>query len=172
MRESIRSVTPVFNTHRMVKEYNERLYEPAATSFRTLSANGCKAAIDLADWKHKTRTDWSEVKIHDVEVSPQDGSRLFVGEKLTISANVFLGPVDPSHVRVQAYIGETDNGSLEKPYAVDLPRFEKEETAGWFRFTGDITSSDSGSYGFNLRVIPTHPHLIQDHELRLITWAS
>ncbi|HXO95774.1 MAG TPA: alpha-glucan family phosphorylase, partial [Chthoniobacterales bacterium] len=26
MRESMRSVTPVFNTHRMVKEYNERLY--------------------------------------------------------------------------------------------------------------------------------------------------
>src|SRR5215469_11065602 len=172
MRESMRSVTPVFNTHRMVKEYNERLYEPAAAAYRTLSANGCKAAIDLADWKHKTRTDWSQVKIDDVEVSPPDGSRLFVGEKLTISANVFLGPVDPSHVRVQAYIGETDNGSLDKPYAVDLPRFEKKETPGWFRFTGDITSSDSGSYGFNLRVIPTHPHLIQDHELRLITWAS
>ena len=30
MRESIRTVVPVFNTHRMVKEYNERLYEPAA----------------------------------------------------------------------------------------------------------------------------------------------
>ncbi len=32
MRESIRSVTPVFNTHRMVKEYTERLYTPAAKS--------------------------------------------------------------------------------------------------------------------------------------------
>src|SRR5258707_9624301 len=128
MRESIRSVTPVFNTHRMVKEYNERLYEPAAASFRALSANGCKAAIELAAWKHKTRTDWSQIKIHDVEVSPLDGSKLFVGEKLTVSANVFLGPVDPSHVRVQAYLGETDNGSLEKPHAVDHPPFEKKDT--------------------------------------------
>jgi starch phosphorylase len=172
MRESIRSVTPVFNTHRMVKEYNERLYEPAAASFHTLSANGCKAAIELAAWKHKTRTDWAQIKIHDVEVSPQDGSKLFVGEKLTVSANVFLGPVDPSHVRVQAYVGESDNGSLEAPHAVDLPRFEKMDTPGWFRFIGDLTTSDSGSYGFNIRVIPTHPHLIQDHELRLITWAG
>ena len=172
MRESIRSVTPVFNTHRMVTEYNERLYEPAAASYRTLSANDCKAAIELAAWKHKTRTDWSQIKIHDVEVSPQDGSKLFVGEKLTVSANVFLGPVDPSHVRVQAYVGESDNGSLDHPHAVDLTRFEKKDTPGWFRFTGDLTTSDSGSYGFNIRVIPTHPHLIQDHELRLITWAS
>src|SRR6516162_544923 len=148
MRESIRSVTPMFNTHRMVKEYNERLYEPAAASFRALSSNQCKAAIDLADWKHKTRTDWAQVRIHDVEVSPQDGSRLFVGEKLTISANVFLGPVDPSHVRVQAYVGDSDCGSLNKPHAVDLPQFEKDNTPGWFHFTGDITTSDSGSYGF------------------------
>src|SRR5258708_12827773 len=107
--------------------------------------------------------------MHGVEVSTVDGSKLFVGEKLTVSANVFLGPVDPSHVRVQAYLGETDNGSLEQPHAVDLPRFEKKHTAGWFRFTGDLATSDSGSYGFNLRVIPTHPHLIQHHELPLIT---
>src|SRR5258707_6701281 len=104
MRESMRSVTPVFNTHRMVKEYNERLYEPAAKAIQALSANSFRAAIELAKWKHKTRTDWSQIKIHDVEVSPLDGSKLFVGEKLTVSANVFLGPVDPSHVRVQAYL--------------------------------------------------------------------
>ena len=32
MRESIRSVTPVFNTHRMVEEYTERLYSPGGQS--------------------------------------------------------------------------------------------------------------------------------------------
>jgi hypothetical protein len=35
-----------------------------------------------------------------------------------------------------------------------------------------IPASESGSYGFNVRVIPTHPNLVQEHELRLITWAS
>src|SRR5258708_32330947 len=128
MRESIRSVTPVFNTHRMVKEYNERLYESAAASFRALSANGCKAAIELAAWKHKTRTDWSPIKIHDVEVSPLDGSKLFVGEKLTVSANVFLAPVDPSHVRVQAYLEETENFSMDQPHAVYPPPVPKTHT--------------------------------------------
>ncbi|MBA2433397.1 MAG: alpha-glucan family phosphorylase, partial [Chthoniobacterales bacterium] len=33
MRESIRSITPVFNTHRMVKEYTERLYTPAEAAY-------------------------------------------------------------------------------------------------------------------------------------------
>src|SRR5208282_5175518 len=47
MRESIRSVTPVFNTHRMVKEYNERLYEPAAGKQRELLAQNCAKAIEI-----------------------------------------------------------------------------------------------------------------------------
>ena len=38
MRESIRSVTPIFNTHRMVKEYTERLYIPAARSHENFCA--------------------------------------------------------------------------------------------------------------------------------------
>ena len=35
-----------------------------------------------------------------------------------------------------------------------------------------IPAAESGSYGFNVRVIPTHPNLLQEHELRLITWAK
>ena len=29
----------------------------------------------------------------------------------------------------------------------------------------------AGGYGFNVRVLPTYPHLLQAHELRLIAWA-
>ena len=39
-------------------------------------------------------------------------------------------------------------------------------------YTGEIPATDSGSYGLNVRVIPTHPNVTQDHELRLITWAK
>ena len=46
MRESIRSVTPVFNTHRMVKEYAERLYTPAAKAHQEFARDNCAAATD------------------------------------------------------------------------------------------------------------------------------
>ena len=97
---------------------------------------------------------------------------MFVGDKLEVIAHVFLGPVDPTLVRVQAYIGESDNGTLRNPFTVDLSDVEKGGGSGVYRFRGMIPASESGSYGFNVRVIPTHPHLVQDHELRLITWAA
>ena len=63
MRESIRSVTPEFNTHRMVKEYTERLYVPAAQAYREFLQNDCAAASDLSQWKSRIRKDWPQVKI-------------------------------------------------------------------------------------------------------------
>jgi glycogen phosphorylase len=171
MRESIRSVTPVFNTHRMVKEYNERLYEPAARALQVLSANSCKAAVELAKWKQNTRADWGKIRIEHVAAVPADVRDLIVGDTLQVEVKVFLGPVDPSHVRVQAYIGHSENGSIADPFTIDLQEIEKGEAPGQFKFKGNITATESGSYGFNVRVIPTHPHLSQEHELRLITWA-
>jgi starch phosphorylase len=156
----------------MVKEYNERLYEPAAEGYKALSANGCQAGVELAQWKHSTRVDWPHVQIESVETSQSGRVSLFVGDKLEITAHVFLGPVQPTHVRVQAYVGESDNGALRNPYTIDLLDVEKTTANGVYRFSGMIPASESGSYGFNVRVIPTHPHLVQEHELRLITWAK
>ena len=46
-----------------------------------------------------------------------------------------------------------------------------EATGGTYRYRGTIPSKESGAYGFSVRVVPTHPSLSQEHELRLITWA-
>jgi hypothetical protein len=73
---------------------------------------------------------------------------------------------------VQAYIGHSDDGSLRDPFTIDLQEIEKGAAPGQFTFKGTIKATESGSYGFNVRVIPTHPYLNQEHELRLITWAK
>ena len=47
----------------------------------------------------------------------------------------------------------------------------KRDASGDHLYRGSIPAPESGAYGFNVRVIPTHPNLTQAHELRLITWA-
>jgi hypothetical protein len=42
---------------------------------------------------------------------------------------------------------------------------------GAYLYHGSIKAAESGSYGLSVRIIPTHPHLTQAHELRLISWA-
>ncbi|MFZ3374326.1 MAG: alpha-glucan family phosphorylase [Chthoniobacterales bacterium] len=170
MRESIRSVTPVFNTHRMVKEYTERLYIPAAKSHEDFSRDNCSAATHLSQWKSKMRKDWPQVRIQDVQIGNTDRQNIPVGESLQLSARVHLGAVDPKHVRVEAYHGESDNGGIKNP-AVTILAQSSQNGDGSYIYQGLVPASESGAYGFSVRVVPTNPHLMQEHELRLITWS-
>src|SRR6476659_8897102 len=101
----MRTDTPVFNTDRMVKEYTERLYTPAAKGHQEFGRDGCAAATGLSQWKAKMRKAWPQVTILDVQV----------GESLQIAARIHLGAVHPDHVRVEAYYGEADNGGIKNP---------------------------------------------------------
>ncbi len=170
MRESIRSVTPVFNTHRMVKEYAERLYIPAAKSYGDFARDGSAAATNLSQWKSKIRKDWSQVQIHDVQIGNKDRQNVLVGESLQVSARVHLGGVDPQNVRVEAYHGEVDNGGVKNP-TVTILNESGRNGDGSYIYNGQVPASESGAYGFSVRVVPVHPHLMQEHELRLITWS-
>ena len=170
MRESIRTIVPVFNTHRMVKEYTERLYAPAAAAHATLVADSCTKSVELARWKDKIRREWPHVKLSEVVIHTGNGTNVTVGDKVEVSVRTSLGPIAPEFVRVQALIGEASNGAISQPVTIDLKQVEKLGN-GAFRFAGAIPARESGSYGLSVRVIPTHPNLTQEHELRLITWA-
>jgi hypothetical protein len=42
---------------------------------------------------------------------------------------------------------------------------------GNYIYHGSVPATESGTYGFSVRVVPTHSCLMQAHELRLITWS-
>lgn len=170
MRESIRTIVPVFNTHRMVGEYTNRLYTPAASAHATLNAEGGKKAVELSQWKSNIRRDWSNVSVSDIAIRTNTGSNVAVGDSVQVDARISLGPIAPEFVRVQAYFGENVDGQIANAATQDLAQVEK-ISPGVYRFAGTIPAKESGSYGLSVRVIPTHPNLIQPHELRLITWA-
>ncbi len=172
MRESIRSIVPAFNTHRMVKEYNERLYEPAAQAHAVLAASGGKKAVELGAWKAKIRNEWPQIRISDVKVENLPGSQIAVGDELQVSATVHLGATAPDSVQVQAYFGEAENNEILHPATAMLTKVNGAAETGQHLYRGMIPARESGSYGLNVRVIPTHPHSTQSHELRLITWAK
>ncbi len=170
MRESIRSVSPVYNTWRMVQDYTGKYYAPAAHRGARLSANNFADAKEIAMWKVKMRDAWPQVSVAQISCDHQKPYEILVGEKIGIQARVFLGNIGPENATVEAYCGEAHDGQLTNPQIVQL-QMKSKEADGSYLYTGSIDASESGAYGFNVRVMPSHPSLTQKHELRLMTWG-
>ncbi|MFP4172392.1 MAG: alpha-glucan family phosphorylase [Candidatus Hydrogenedentota bacterium] len=169
MKAAMRSINPIFNTHRMVQEYADRFYLPAATRRLELRADNRARSKALADWKRKVRQAWSDVAISNIESGATENIQF--GETLTVQADVTLKALTPDDVTVEVYYGDLDpegrilNGRTAEMNSVDGgPK-------GATRYEGHIPCEKTGQQGFMVRVVPSHPDLANKHETRLITWG-
>jgi starch phosphorylase len=170
MRSSIGNLCQFFNTHRMVNEYTERLYLPAARQYRRLTDASAARASDLAEWRARVALAWPKVRVVAVE-TPVDGV-LKVGEPLQARALVDLGGLAPDDVAVEFALGRVEPGGGLIDAAI-TPMRQAGAANGVHEYVADTFSPDaSGLHGYSVRVLPRHPDLEQPFVPGLITWAG
>ncbi len=168
MKQSMSRLTPVFNTGRMVNQYFDEHYLPAHERFRLLKADNAKRARELSLWKQKVMQNWKAVKVKSV-VSDETGP-FEVGHVLAVTATLSLGKLSYEDVAVELYAGMVNSrGDLVEAAPIKMDFVENSGKDSVFK--GEIPFGRSGRTGYSVRVLPSHPDLIGDHELRLISWA-
>jgi starch phosphorylase len=103
MRLSMAELTPQFSTNRMVREYVEKLYLPAASAYRERSTDGARLSIRLCKWRRMLETRWQQLSFGNLEFKEQDGH-------YTFKLPVYYDDFDPESIQVQLY-AESRNGS-------------------------------------------------------------
>jgi starch phosphorylase len=182
MKNSIKWITPRFNTHRMVAEYASRFYKPAAMMYQDFASPEMEKAKSLAAWKNKVRQQWNSIKIEEVDVQVRNGKNfeplngnaglLEVGSDLQITARIGLGGLNPDDVSVQIYHGDVDSWGNINHGSVKHMAVSGEKKENTHMFAGTIKCTRSGKCGFALRVLPKHEDLVEPYEQGLITWES
>jgi len=183
VKNSIKWIAPQFNTHRMVAEYTQRFYNPAAAKSRYLTEQACARAKAFSSWKSDFRKAWPEIAVKDVvmEVSNGNGNekldqkqpQLKIGSKLLIKALVKLGRVSPNDVSVELYHGPVDNGENIQNGSVVRMDYEKatgQDGEHWF--VGSMPCRTTGQHGVAVRVLPRHADFANPYEMGLILWEA
>lgn len=153
MRSSIRTVCPVFNTNRMVREYLERYYLPAAMQWHFLTANGAREARELVRWREFVAKVWHQLEITDVRTSSD--VEVPVGGDLTVQVQVKLGELTPRDVTVELFHGPTDSENrIIEGQVVCMSHKQEVDGGGGHLFTGQIPCTASGAHGYTVRVLP------------------
>jgi starch phosphorylase len=169
MKASMKSLSPVFSTNRMVGEYAERYYRPTAAAFGRLSANGFAGARALAAWKARVEHEWHAVAIDHVEDS--DGRRRIVDESVPVTGVVRLGLLDPHDVAVEVYYGPVDaNREIAGAKAAPMRHVESLGD-GRHKYAGEVPCGQSGLIGYTVRVRPHHDDASNLFVTGLMTWA-
>ncbi|MFE3498736.1 alpha-glucan family phosphorylase [Kitasatospora sp. NPDC059160] len=168
VRHTLVTLGPKVLAGRMVREYVERLYTPAALAQRELAVRDHACARELAGWKAKVREGWPGVRVEHVEADcPAEAQEL--GSSLALRVQVALGALEPGDVEVQAVSGRVDEtDGISDAEVLALKPVGGPDLDGRTRYEGALELGRTGPFGYTVRVLPAHPRLASPAELGLV----
>jgi len=173
IRHALRSLGPKVQAERMVREYVNALYVPAAVSSRALTdGDGFGPARELAAWKKLVMQAWPQVRIEHVESESAAGQRL--GAALAVRVSVALGELTRDDVTVEVVYGppDEDDEIVRPAYATLTAEADPAAADGAVRYSGEVSLDRPGPFGYTVRVLPNHRLLDSRAELGLVTYPQ
>ncbi|MGW0846157.1 glycosyltransferase family 1 protein [Streptomyces sp. NPDC002787] len=171
VRQTLTHLGPKVLAGRMVREYVDRLYTPAARAHRSLTPD---VARELSEWKARVRGAWHRVGVDHVETSAAPSSTAGeLGATLVLRVRVGLGDLAPDDVEVQAVSGRVDaeDRITDATYVPLKPTTGPDEEGRWV-YEGPLSLDRTGSFGYTVRILPAHRLLASTAELGLVAVPS
>ncbi len=165
VRHTLVTLGPKVLAGRMVREYVERLYAPAALAQRELAGDGAR---ELARWKARVREAWPAVRVEHADAAcPAEAQEL--GSALTLRVLVALGTLEATDVDVQVVSGAVDERDrIGEAEVQTLKPVGGPDLDGRQRYEGTLELTRTGPFGYTVRILPTHPLLASPAELGLV----
>ncbi len=169
VRQTLTHLGPKVLAGRMVREYVERLYTPAAHAHRAMTPD---AARELAAWKARVRSAWHHVTVDHVETTVA-AATAELGTTLALHVRVNLGDLAPDDVEVQAVAGRVDSEDrITDATTVPLKPTGGPDAEGRWVYEGPLSLDRTGPYGYTVRILPEHRLLASSAELGLVAVPS
>jgi len=166
-KRTIATVTPRFNSARMLGEYVGKFYAPAARQWHRQSADGFAGARTLAAWKTKVRAAWPKVALRRID-NPK--RRIGFGDHVRFEVAVRLDGLAPEDVTVELLFGRPNTNMNSRP-----PRRFRLECQGpcgegESLFALELTPDVCGKIEYRMRAFPSHELLTHPFEMGMMIW--
>ena len=162
MGRSMTDLTLRYSATRMVREYLDKAYSPAANALRARVGDGAAAAKAMAAWDRRLRHGWADVRIGETDFTRGEAG-------WEVSVPIYLGEVAAADVRVEVY-AEPSRGAAAVIIALSADGPVPGATSGYLyrgRLAGTRPAGD-----YTVRVTPSHPGVHVPAESALIRWQK
>lgn len=170
IKHTLSHLGPQVSAERMLRDYVNILYRPAAEAGRSASAANYLEARSLASWTAKVRSAWPQVHVEHVDsVGVSEDPQ--IGDTLQVNAYVALNSLTPEDVYVEVAYGRAEESDNLTDITLMELQVKEDLGSGRHLFSGSLVIDRSGPFGYTVRVLPRHEGLASKAELGLIVNA-
>jgi glycogen phosphorylase len=177
IRASMASLTPRFSSNRMLRDYLQQYYLPAARGIAMRQADENALARQLHRWQQQLQAQWPHLHINSVSIKNgaiesgaiesgaiESASLKTAEQRLHLEATVYLAQLDPTSISVQVIA----DPSADSPAQIFMLQLQHSSGPN-HHYAGDIITSRPAE-DFTLRLIPAHAQAVIPQEISLIKW--
>jgi len=160
MRKSMGTLAPHFSSNRMVREYLEQYYIPAAGTIRRRQEKDALLARELSAWQIRLEKHWEHLRFGEMDIHMGEGCWKF-------EIQVYLGEIAPEWVQVQLY-AEPANG---EPAVCQIMERGLDITGSvnGYRYSATVSAARPAEH-YTARIVPYHPEASVPTEINLVKW--
>lgn len=169
VKKSLINLSPVFNTHRMVEDYNDMSYMPAAQGFNNMAENDFALTRKVGAWAQKVMENWSNVRV--LEVSAPHQQEFSWGQEMEVQAKAQLANLSPEDVCCEIYYGPlSTRGEFTTRQIAAMELVSQEGDV--YTYKGRFVCDSNGRVGVKVRITPFFQMSISQYALGLVTWSN
>ena len=160
MRKSMARLAPHYSTNRVVCEYTEQHYLPAAAAYRARAADNGAAGQRLVEWRHALDRGWAALRCGELGVSTDRDQQVFRVE-------VDFGALVPEAVRVELYADGVGGNAPERREMQPVPQPTGATACRVYSATQPLGRP---STDYTVRLVPRHDGAVVPLEAGHILW--
>jgi glucan phosphorylase len=169
IKNTIANVAPNFTTGRMIRDYQDRYYNPQYERTKKIIAEDYKMAKELAAWKFKVSSVWDDIEVKNIGFSDGITNKMKIGQAYPVKVYLDLKGLSCSEIGVELVIAENE---IDQPLnIVETVEFNAENCDGTICcYTHDFHPDNPGSFNYGFRIFPKNENLAHRQDFTYIRW--
>ena len=169
IKNTIAEVAPNFTTARMIRDYQDRYYNPQFARTGKIKADNFKMAREMADWKNKISNLWNSIEVKSVEISDGITNKMKIGQVYPVNVYLDLKGLTCNEIGLELVITENDN--KQSPRIIETVELLAKNCEGTVCcYKHNLHPNHPGSFNYGFRIFAKNENLAHRQDFGYVRW--
>ncbi len=169
IKNTIAQVAPNFTTARMIRDYQDRYYNPQFKRAEKVKADKYKMAKEMAAWKYKISKAWDSIEVKGVEISDGITNKMKIGQEYPVKVYLDLKDLSCSEIGLELVITENDN--KENARIIETVELLAENCKGTICcYKHNLHPNHPGTFNYGFRIFAKNKDLAHRQDFSYVRW--